>query len=179
MFPPTEIEKKKLSSTGDRESHEDGGASGVSASLTPAIWDKTIPYDGENFHLEYMDLDEFLLENQIPAALEEEPHRSLEEESRSASGVPQSSAAVSRSPEKTEEADNKMEDLKEEDEGWESDINEPRTVESAAGQSDFKVIIVRSILSSGVAAGFDSQFKSEGFLYEGALRAVTDQSLNQ
>uniref|UniRef100_UPI00398E73FD TEF transcription factor, PAR bZIP family member a n=1 Tax=Pristiophorus japonicus TaxID=55135 RepID=UPI00398E73FD len=38
----------------------------ASASLMPAIWDKTIPYDGETFHLEYMDLDEFLLENGIP-----------------------------------------------------------------------------------------------------------------
>lgn len=48
------------------------GTGGVSASLTPAIWEKTIPYDGENFHLEYMDLDEFLLENGIPVTLEEE-----------------------------------------------------------------------------------------------------------
>uniref|UniRef100_A0A3B4AZX4 BZIP domain-containing protein n=1 Tax=Periophthalmus magnuspinnatus TaxID=409849 RepID=A0A3B4AZX4_9GOBI len=49
-----------------------GGSGGVSASLTPAIWDKTIPYDGETFHLEYMDLDEFLLENGIPVSLEED-----------------------------------------------------------------------------------------------------------
>uniref|UniRef100_A0A8D2ZY88 TEF transcription factor, PAR bZIP family member b n=1 Tax=Scophthalmus maximus TaxID=52904 RepID=A0A8D2ZY88_SCOMX len=49
-----------------------GGSGGVSASLTPAIWEKTIPYDGESFHLEYMDLDEFLLENGIPVSLEEE-----------------------------------------------------------------------------------------------------------
>lgn len=49
-----------------------GGSGGVSASLTPAIWEKTIPYDGETFHLEYMDLDEFLLENGIPVSLEEE-----------------------------------------------------------------------------------------------------------
>lgn len=34
----------------------------------PPIWDKTIPYDGESFHLEYMDLDEFLLENGIPSS---------------------------------------------------------------------------------------------------------------
>lgn len=46
-----------------------GGSSemGPSAALTPAIWDKTIPYDGENFHLEYMDLEEFLMENGIPS----------------------------------------------------------------------------------------------------------------
>lgn len=29
------------------------------------IWDKIILYDGEFFYLEYMDLDEFLLENGI------------------------------------------------------------------------------------------------------------------
>ncbi|XP_055006491.1 TEF transcription factor, PAR bZIP family member a [Boleophthalmus pectinirostris] len=41
---------------------------GPTAALTPAIWDKTIPYDGENFHLEYMDLEEFLMENGIPTS---------------------------------------------------------------------------------------------------------------
>lgn len=46
---------------------------GPSAALTPAIWDKTIPYDGENFHLEYMDLEEFLMENGIPSLPGEEP----------------------------------------------------------------------------------------------------------
>ncbi|CAK6961723.1 TEF transcription factor%2C PAR bZIP family member a isoform X2 [Scomber scombrus] len=53
-----------------------GGCSdmGPSAALTPAIWDKTIPYDGENFHLEYMELEEFLIENGIPA--DEDPLRS-------------------------------------------------------------------------------------------------------
>ncbi|XP_063759855.1 TEF transcription factor, PAR bZIP family member b [Eleginops maclovinus] len=84
-----EIEKEKLCSVEDVEGGGAGAASpgggaggggggvvagaggGVSASLTPAIWDKTIPYDGETFHLEYMDLDEFLLENGIPASLEE------------------------------------------------------------------------------------------------------------
>ncbi|XP_031176788.1 TEF transcription factor, PAR bZIP family member b isoform X2 [Sander lucioperca] len=87
-FPPfddTEIEKEKLCSSEDVEGGGAGAASagggsrggsggggGVSASLTPAIWEKTIPYDGETFHLEYMDLDEFLLENGIPASLEEE-----------------------------------------------------------------------------------------------------------
>uniref|UniRef100_A0A3Q3J1K4 BZIP domain-containing protein n=1 Tax=Monopterus albus TaxID=43700 RepID=A0A3Q3J1K4_MONAL len=50
-----------------------GGGSdmGPSAALTPAIWEKTIPYDGENFHLEYMDLEEFLMENGIPTPDEE------------------------------------------------------------------------------------------------------------
>ncbi|XP_056262966.1 TEF transcription factor, PAR bZIP family member b [Pseudoliparis swirei] len=80
-----EIEKEKLCSSEDGEGGGAGAASagagsrgggggggGVSASLTPAIWDKTILYDGETFHLEYMDLDEFLLENGIPVTLEEE-----------------------------------------------------------------------------------------------------------
>lgn len=56
-------DKKKLV-----DAEEAGSAVEASASLTPAIWDKTIPYDGETFHLEYMDLDEFLLENGIPAS---------------------------------------------------------------------------------------------------------------
>lgn len=45
---------------------------GPSAALTPAIWEKTIPYDGDTFHLEYMDLEEFLMENGIPAAENEQ-----------------------------------------------------------------------------------------------------------
>ncbi|XP_058529057.1 thyrotroph embryonic factor isoform X2 [Ochotona princeps] len=75
---------EKLSSTAEAAQHtadkdkgkekleEDEAAAAstmaVSASLMPPIWDKTIPYDGESFHLEYMDLDEFLLENGIPAS---------------------------------------------------------------------------------------------------------------
>lgn len=56
------------------DSDDVGGSSdmGPSAALTPAIWDKTIPYDGENFHLEYMDLEEFLMENGIPSLPGEE-----------------------------------------------------------------------------------------------------------
>ncbi|KAL6460703.1 hypothetical protein MHYP_G00306690 [Metynnis hypsauchen] len=38
-----------------------------SAFLGPTLWDKTLPYDGDNFQLEYMDLEEFLSENGIPA----------------------------------------------------------------------------------------------------------------
>lgn len=62
-----ENEKEKLS--GD-ELDAGGGVSGLgpSAALTPAIWDKTIPYDGKTFHLEYMDLEEFLMENGIPTS---------------------------------------------------------------------------------------------------------------
>ncbi|MCI4384399.1 hypothetical protein PGIGA_G00038290 [Pangasianodon gigas] len=40
-----------------------------SAFLGPVLWDKTLPYDGDNFQLEYMDLEEFLSENGIPSSL--------------------------------------------------------------------------------------------------------------
>ncbi|XP_029313073.1 hepatic leukemia factor-like isoform X2 [Cottoperca gobio] len=36
-----------------------------SAFLGPTLWDKTLPYDGDTFQLEYMDLEEFLTENGI------------------------------------------------------------------------------------------------------------------
>lgn len=65
------------------------GSGGVSASLTPTIWNKTIPYDGETFHLEYMDLDEFLLENGIPVTLEEELCKSLEAERHTSGDAPE------------------------------------------------------------------------------------------
>lgn len=39
-----------------------------SAFLGPTLWDKTVPYDGDNFQLEYMDLEEFLSENGIPSS---------------------------------------------------------------------------------------------------------------
>ncbi|XP_037112393.1 TEF transcription factor, PAR bZIP family member b isoform X2 [Syngnathus acus] len=85
-FDDIELEKEKLCSAdnvqgggvaaasvgGASRGSSGGSAGGVSASLTPAIWEKTIPYDGETFHLEYMDLDEFLSENGIPASLEDE-----------------------------------------------------------------------------------------------------------
>lgn len=107
LFDDYEIEKEKLCSSEDVEGGVAGGAStggasrgggggagngGVSASLTPAIWDKTIPYDGETFHLEYMDLDEFLLENGIPVSLEEE------ELQKTLSGVEGKGKAVPRVP---------------------------------------------------------------------------------
>ncbi|TRY95751.1 hypothetical protein DNTS_022145 [Danionella cerebrum] len=48
---------------------EDGGLLNTpqSAFLGPTLWDKTLPYNADNFQLEYMDLEEFLLENNIPA----------------------------------------------------------------------------------------------------------------
>ncbi|XP_035259769.1 TEF transcription factor, PAR bZIP family member a isoform X4 [Anguilla rostrata] len=79
VLDDNEKDKDKLCEPSDGDSGEGGvsGGMGPSAALTPAIWDKTIPYDGETFHLEYMDLDEFLLENGIPASMEEELQKSL------------------------------------------------------------------------------------------------------
>ncbi|KAM7371116.1 hypothetical protein PAMP_010609 [Pampus punctatissimus] len=66
-FDENDTDKEKLC-LGDNVDLGGGGSDmGPSAALTPAIWDKTIPYDGENFHLEYMELEEFLMENGITA----------------------------------------------------------------------------------------------------------------
>ncbi|XP_061564031.1 TEF transcription factor, PAR bZIP family member a isoform X2 [Cololabis saira] len=75
-FDDNDTEKEKLG-VGDSVDLA-GGVSdmGPSAALTPAIWEKTIPYDGESFHLEYMDLEEFLLENGIPTSPEEDDLKS-------------------------------------------------------------------------------------------------------
>ncbi|XP_028843935.1 TEF transcription factor, PAR bZIP family member a isoform X2 [Denticeps clupeoides] len=88
-----EDEKEKLCSGDGVEL--DGGVSGLgpSAALTPAIWEKTIPYDSETFHLEYMDLEEFLIENGIA---------SVEEASQKASGKEDPQNKVEKpSPEST------------------------------------------------------------------------------
>lgn len=45
-----------------------------SAFLGPTLWDKTLPYDGDTFQLEYMDLEEFLSENGIPSSPAEHHH---------------------------------------------------------------------------------------------------------
>lgn len=63
-----DTDKEKQGLGGDGDPSGGGSDMGPSAALTPAIWDKTIPYDGENFHLEYMDLEEFLMENGLPAS---------------------------------------------------------------------------------------------------------------
>nr|XP_046233781.1 TEF transcription factor, PAR bZIP family member a isoform X2 [Scatophagus argus] len=71
-FDDNETDKEKLC-LGDNADLGSGGSDmGPSAALTPAIWEKTIPYDGENFHLEYMDLEEFLMENGIPSLPDED-----------------------------------------------------------------------------------------------------------
>lgn len=75
----SDTDKEKLC-LGDSVDLGGGGSDmGPSAALTPAIWDKTIPYDGENFHLEYMDLEEFLMENGIPTASDEDSLKSSPE----------------------------------------------------------------------------------------------------
>ncbi|KAK2916975.1 hypothetical protein Q8A67_001349 [Cirrhinus molitorella] len=106
-----DIEKEKQGSTGDGTSGGSGG-SGVSASLTPAIWDKTIPYDGETFHLEYMDLDEFLLENEIPVTLEEELSKcpEVEQQCSDTQDFSDEPAAVPQMPEEENKYDEEPED---------------------------------------------------------------------
>ncbi|KAK2820875.1 hypothetical protein Q5P01_023834 [Channa striata] len=73
-----------------------GGDMGPSAALTPAIWDKTIPYDGENFHLEYMDLEEFLMENGIPASPDEDSLKSSTEGDAGKSEKPKTETKVTK-----------------------------------------------------------------------------------
>ncbi|XP_029383742.1 TEF transcription factor, PAR bZIP family member a isoform X2 [Echeneis naucrates] len=71
-FDDNDTDKEKLSLGDNAELGGGGSDMGPSAALTPAIWEKTIPYDGENFHLEYMDLEEFLMENGIPTSPDED-----------------------------------------------------------------------------------------------------------
>ncbi|XP_039991040.1 TEF transcription factor, PAR bZIP family member a isoform X2 [Xiphias gladius] len=78
-FDDNDTEKEKLC-LGDNVDLGGGSDMGPSAALTPAIWEKTIPYDGENFHLEYMDLEEFLMENGIPTSPDEDSLTSSPEE---------------------------------------------------------------------------------------------------
>ncbi|XP_051569468.1 TEF transcription factor, PAR bZIP family member b isoform X2 [Myxocyprinus asiaticus] len=109
-----DIEKEKQSVGSDGASGGGGsdGSGGVTASLTPTIWDKTIPYDGETFHLEYMDLDEFLLENGIPVTLEEELSKGLEMERRGGEtdGSSTTSEELAAVPEMLEETQNEQEE---------------------------------------------------------------------
>lgn len=75
-----------------------GSDTGPSAALTPAIWDKTIPYDGENFHLEYMDLEEFLMENGIASLPDEESQKGSPEETGVKAQKSNAAKAVSVAP---------------------------------------------------------------------------------
>uniref|UniRef100_A0A3B4H9D5 Thyrotroph embryonic factor-like n=1 Tax=Pundamilia nyererei TaxID=303518 RepID=A0A3B4H9D5_9CICH len=118
-----EIEKEKLCSSEDVDgggavatNAGGGGSGGVSASLTPAIWEKTIPYDGETFHLEYMDLDEFLLENGIPVTLEEEELQKTLTVEDKGKAIPKAIAGLEEEQEEEgeEEEEQKEESLPEE-----------------------------------------------------------------
>ncbi|XP_028423945.1 TEF transcription factor, PAR bZIP family member a isoform X2 [Perca flavescens] len=72
-FDDNDTDKEKLG-LGDNLDLVGGESDmGPSAALTPAIWEKTIPYDGENFHLEYMDLEDFLVENGIATLADVNP----------------------------------------------------------------------------------------------------------
>lgn len=75
LFYVSDTDKEKLSLGENVDLGVGGSEMGPSAALTPAIWEKTIPYDGENFHLEYMDLEEFLMENGIPTLPDEDPEK--------------------------------------------------------------------------------------------------------
>jgi len=83
VLDDNETDKEKLG-LGDNVDLGGGGSGmGPTAALTPAIWDKTIPYDGENFHLEYMDLEEFLMENGIAPSMDEDsPKERVKEKSK-------------------------------------------------------------------------------------------------
>uniref|UniRef100_A0A3Q3KVI6 TEF transcription factor, PAR bZIP family member a n=1 Tax=Mastacembelus armatus TaxID=205130 RepID=A0A3Q3KVI6_9TELE len=77
-FDDNDTDKEKLCLGDDADLGGGGSDMGPSAALTPAIWEKTIPYDGKNFHLEYMDLEEFLMENGISSPDEVSLKSSLE-----------------------------------------------------------------------------------------------------
>ncbi|AWP18197.1 putative hepatic leukemia factor-like [Scophthalmus maximus] len=53
-----------------------------SAFLGPTLWDKTLPYDGDTFQLEYMDLEEFLSENGIPSSPSHHHHNHNQHQSQ-------------------------------------------------------------------------------------------------
>ncbi|XP_048037435.1 TEF transcription factor, PAR bZIP family member b isoform X1 [Megalobrama amblycephala] len=131
-----DIEKEKQGSTGDGTSGGSGASESVSASLTPTIWNKTIPYDGENFHLEYMDLDEFLLENGIPVTLEEELSKGLVPErrggdSQDSSVTSDEPAAVPQMPEEEQtEGDEDEEDSLSVSDAAEQEVSDETTADS-------------------------------------------------
>ncbi|XP_030196655.1 HLF transcription factor, PAR bZIP family member b [Gadus morhua] len=60
---------------GKEKSLEEERNAPQSAFLGPTLWDKTLPYDGNNFQLEYMDLEEFLSENGISSSPAQNPLR--------------------------------------------------------------------------------------------------------
>ncbi|XP_022598627.1 thyrotroph embryonic factor-like isoform X1 [Seriola dumerili] len=89
-----DTDKEKLCLGENAELGGGGSDMGPSAALTPAIWEKTIPYDGENFHLEYMDLEEFLMENGIPTTLDEDSLKSITEGGATKTEKPKAALSV-------------------------------------------------------------------------------------
>lgn len=133
-----DIEKEKQGSTGDGTSVGGAASGGVSASLTPTIWDKTIPYDGETFHLEYMDLDEFLLENGIPVTLEEELSKGLEAERRGLQDSSVTSDEPAAVPQMSEEERDEGDEEPEEDSLSVSDTAEQEVSDETTADSNDK-----------------------------------------
>ncbi|XP_073684384.1 hepatic leukemia factor-like isoform X1 [Garra rufa] len=75
---------------------EDGNAP-QSAFLGPTLWDKTLSYDGDNFQLEYMDLEEFLSENGIPsspAQHDQSLHHQQQQQQQQQASMPQGPISV-------------------------------------------------------------------------------------
>ncbi|XP_051573088.1 hepatic leukemia factor-like [Myxocyprinus asiaticus] len=76
----------------EKKLEEDGNSLNTpqSAFLGPTLWDKTLPYDGDNLQLEYMDLEEFLSENGIPA----NPHSEQSQPSQQPPSAPATPSVV-------------------------------------------------------------------------------------
>lgn len=74
----------------EKKLEDDGNALNTpqSAFLGPTLWDKTLPYNADNFQLEYMDLEEFLLENNIPANPQSEPNQPSQQPQQPPSAPP-------------------------------------------------------------------------------------------
>ncbi|KAM8836131.1 HLF transcription factor, PAR bZIP family member b isoform 2-T2 [Spinachia spinachia] len=74
---PMKLHHEAFSKEQEKEKNlvEERGAP-QSAFLGPTLWDKTLPYDGDSFQLEYMDLEEFLSENGISSGASQQ-HRPL------------------------------------------------------------------------------------------------------
>ncbi|XP_029933949.1 TEF transcription factor, PAR bZIP family member a isoform X2 [Myripristis murdjan] len=91
-FNDDETDKEKLCLDDDADLGSGGSGMGPSAALTPAIWEKTIPYDGENFHLEYMDLEEFLMENGIPTSPDDDSQDDQDRDAQKTKEKPKAAA---------------------------------------------------------------------------------------
>ncbi|XP_070552669.1 thyrotroph embryonic factor-like [Ptychodera flava] len=78
LQPPRSLSSSNKFSDKQKELEEWNNKTQMSADMSaaflgPTLWDKTLTYDGNDFKLEYMDLDEFLSENGIPLSGEDLP----------------------------------------------------------------------------------------------------------